>query len=85
MGGTGKETLNQISLTNLEYEATHPGAGRQHEEDVGEEHEVTFTLLLTNRKRFKTERQMQREGESEFKEMVSCNSVYIPQFYHGIM
>lgn len=41
-------------LTDLEYEATHPGAGRQHEEDVREEHEVTLTLLLT-KKRHKNE------------------------------
>lgn len=34
--------------TDLEYEATHPGARRQHEEDVREEHEVTLTLLLVN-------------------------------------
>lgn len=39
-GGTLSET------TDLEYEAAHPGAGRQHEEDVREEHEVTLTLLL---------------------------------------
>lgn len=35
-----------VLITDLEYEATHPGAGRQHEEDVWEEHEVTLTLLL---------------------------------------
>lgn len=36
--------------TDLEYKATHPGAGRQHQEDVREEHEVTLALLLANRK-----------------------------------
>ncbi len=51
-------------ITDLEYEATHPGAGRQHEEDVREEHEVTLTLVLTNRKRFKNEREIEKEWES---------------------
>lgn len=36
-------------ITHLEYEAAHPGAGRQHEEDVWEKHEVTLALLLTMR------------------------------------
>lgn len=35
---------------DLEYEAAHPGAGRQHEEHVGKEHEVPLALLLTDRK-----------------------------------
>lgn len=43
-------------ITDLEYETTHPGAGRQHQEDVREEHEVTLTLLLTNRRKFNNER-----------------------------
>lgn len=34
-------------MTDLKYEATHSGAGRQHQEDVREEHEITLTLLLT--------------------------------------
>lgn len=37
-------------FTHLEYEAAHARAGRQHEEDVGEEHEVALALLLANRK-----------------------------------
>ena len=32
--------------SHLEYEAAHPGAGRQHEEHVREEHEVALTLVL---------------------------------------
>lgn len=52
-------------ITDLEYEATHPGAGRQHEEDVREEHEITLTLFLTNRKRFKDEREVEKEWIQE--------------------
>lgn len=37
-------------ITDLEYEAAHPGAGRQHQENVREEHEVTLALLLANGK-----------------------------------
>lgn len=33
-------------MTDLKYEATHSGAGRQHQEDVREKHEITLTLLL---------------------------------------
>lgn len=38
----------EVLITDLEYEATHSGAGRQHQENVREEHEVTLTLLLIN-------------------------------------
>lgn len=40
----------QEGIAHLEYEATHPRAGGQHEEDVGEEHEVALALLLADRK-----------------------------------
>lgn len=37
----------KVLITDLEYESTHSGAGRQHQEDVREEHEITLTLLLS--------------------------------------
>lgn len=44
-----RERGGKRRFTDLEYEAAHPGAGRQHQEDVREEHEVTLTLLLANK------------------------------------
>lgn len=41
-------------IPNLEYEATHSGAGRQHQQDVREEHEIAFTLLLIKTSSIKT-------------------------------
>lgn len=40
-------------VTDLEYEAAHPRAGRQHEQDMREEHEVPLALLLTRGERKK--------------------------------
>lgn len=40
----------QEAIAHLEYEAAHARAGGQHEQDVGEEHEVALALLLANKK-----------------------------------
>ena len=64
-----------MCVTDLEYEAAHPGAGRQHEEDVREEHEVTLALLLTDRTEDR-ERKRKRKKEND-------TPVCISALYYG--
>lgn len=50
-------------ITDLEYEATHSGASRQHQENVREEHEITFTLLLSKTSSINSRMEMDIDAE----------------------